>query len=303
MWRVDPRDAETTYPLVCQSVIRTGHQANIFNAQMLPFSSRMCVNPAARTSGDSDQNGTPRATVAGDKQVRVFDIGDGTTGISGGQDAGTHYDVEDHCLRVLKCHHDRVKRIVTEESPDLFLTISEVRRTPALRAATILIFRQDGTARQHDLRVPHQCMSGECPAPLVKLPAELMSISLSPLTPYQFVVGGESPYVCIYVHFQRIASNSSLHVLKGYLFDRRHIGRYIEQEWGISPDVNQATTCVRRFGRRKKPGRREHITGVRMSQANGHEVGRLLAFWHFLAVIHLFDRCCYVSPGSMCCTT
>jgi hypothetical protein len=137
-------------------------------------------------------------------------------------------------------------------------------------------------------------MSGECPAPLVKLPAELMSISLSPLTPYQFVVGGESPYVCIYVHFQRIASNSSLHVLKGYLFDRRHIGRYIEQEWGISPDVNQATTCVRRFGRRKKPGRREHITGVRMSQANGHEVGCLLAFWHFLAVIHLFEPWFYL---------
>jgi hypothetical protein len=83
-------------------------------------------------------------TVAGDKQVRVFDVEDGTTGVSGGQDAETHYDVQDHCLRVLKCHNDRVRRIVTEESPDLFLTISEVRRTPALRVATILIFDRTG---------------------------------------------------------------------------------------------------------------------------------------------------------------
>lgn len=49
--------------------------------------------------------------------------------------------------------------------------------------------------RQHDLRTSHSCTSGTCPAPLVELPHELSTIALSPLTPYQFVVGGESPYV------------------------------------------------------------------------------------------------------------
>jgi len=49
--------------------------------------------------------------------------------------------------------------------------------------------------RQHDLRTSHSCSSGACPAPLVELPHELSTIALSPLTPYQFVVGGESPYV------------------------------------------------------------------------------------------------------------
>jgi hypothetical protein len=82
------------------------------------------------------------------------------------------------------------------------------------------------------------------------------------------------------VHFRRTAISLPLRVLKGYLFDRRHIGRYLEQEWGIPPDINQATTCVRRFGRQKMPRKYEHITGVRMSQVNGHEVGHLLTFRH-----------------------
>ena len=45
-------------------------------------------------------------------------------------------------VRVLSCHHDRTKRIATENSPFLFLTVSE-----------------DGTVRQHDLRRPHRCRS------------------------------------------------------------------------------------------------------------------------------------------------
>jgi WD repeat-containing protein 42A len=30
------------YPFVCRTIIQTGHLANIFNAQMLPYSSNMC---------------------------------------------------------------------------------------------------------------------------------------------------------------------------------------------------------------------------------------------------------------------
>src|SRR5262245_23690839 len=68
------------------------------------------------------------ATVAGDEQVRVFDVGDGTAGpiISAGNSAEMHYREREHCLRIFRCHDGRVKRIVTEESPDSFLTVSEV---------------------------------------------------------------------------------------------------------------------------------------------------------------------------------
>lgn len=65
-------------------------------------------------------------------------------------------------------------------------------------------------------------------------------------------------------------------ILKAHLFDRRHAGRYLQSEWGVPPDADSATTCVRRFGRRSRAkGERkgyEHITGVRMSAWNGHEV-------------------------------
>ena len=44
LWRMDPyADLDSDYPFVCRSVINTGHRANIFNVQMLPYSNRMCV--------------------------------------------------------------------------------------------------------------------------------------------------------------------------------------------------------------------------------------------------------------------
>lgn len=36
------------------------------------------------------------------------------------------HDTRQSCRRVLRCHEGRVKRIVTENSPDLFLTVAEV---------------------------------------------------------------------------------------------------------------------------------------------------------------------------------
>lgn len=62
--------------------------------------------------------------------------------------------------------------------------------------------------RQHDLRVPHNCALGNCPAPLVKVDHDLSSIALSPLTPYQFVVAGESPYVSLTSYYLGRCVNS-----------------------------------------------------------------------------------------------
>lgn len=218
IWRLDPTDTTQEYPFVCDAVIRTGHTSNIFNAQLLPHSSRI-------------------ATVARDAQVRISDVGDVMDQVVSGREV--IYGTRQTRVRVLRCHEDSVKRIITEDSPDLFLTVSE-----------------DGSVRQHDLRVHHTCEHGSCPAPLVQMQHSLSSISLSPLTPYQFVVAGESPY--------------------GYLFDRRQTGRQLQHEWGMPPDDDHLTTCVRRFGRAdfNSNERRgfEHITGTRMASSNGHEV-------------------------------
>ncbi|ETW83984.1 hypothetical protein HETIRDRAFT_170452 [Heterobasidion irregulare TC 32-1] len=218
LWRIDQGETAQQYPFVCQGTVQTGHTGNIFNAQMLPSSNRI-------------------ATVAGDKQVRVFDVTDTISQPANPLEADRGTQASH--LRVLRCHAGRTKRIVTEHSSDLFLTVGE-----------------DGTVRQHDLRVHHVCRSGRCPPPLVKVPHELSTLALSPLTPYEFVVAGDSPY--------------------GYLFDRRQTGRFIQEEWGILPTGDDVTTCVRRFGRKSMgPGERkghEHVTGARMSTRNGHEV-------------------------------
>ncbi|THV08513.1 WD40 repeat-like protein [Dendrothele bispora CBS 962.96] len=216
IWRMDPGNVTKDYPFICRSVIHTGHRANIFNAQMLPYSSRI-------------------VTVAGDREVRVFDIdmpskyGLDRNEYSSGQ-CKTH---------TFSCHKDRVKRIVTEESPNTFLTVSE-----------------DGTVRQHDLRTPHRCRAA-CPTPILHVKHDLSTLAMSPLTPYHIVVAGSSPY--------------------GYLFDRRYTGRDIQEEKGMASDG--LTTCIRRFGQSGKEENAtqayvagDHITGARMSSENGHEV-------------------------------
>ncbi|KAJ7590975.1 WD40 repeat-like protein [Mycena floridula] len=155
IWRPDAETGEW----FSASRFSTGHTRNIFNAQLLPNSSRV-------------------VTVAGDRQVRVLDASEALA--SGSRQAPVQ--------QILSCHEDRVsKRIVTEDSPDLFLTVSE-----------------DGTCRQHDLRTSHRCR-GDCPDPLLQMSTQLSTIALSPLTPYQFVVAGKSNY--------------------GFLFDRRYIAR------------------------------------------------------------------------------
>jgi len=120
IWRMDPGNITKEYPFVCRSVISTGHRANIFNVQMLPYSSRMCVWNYFQCFNVF--TGPFSVTVAGDKEVRVFDV-----------EIPSKYDVSRNeyssaqCrTHTLLCHQDRVKRIVTEESPDSFLTVAEV---------------------------------------------------------------------------------------------------------------------------------------------------------------------------------
>ncbi|KAH6914871.1 WD repeat-containing protein [Coprinopsis sp. MPI-PUGE-AT-0042] len=219
LWRMESSDLNQ-YPYVCRSVMSTGHTGNIFSVKMLPFSSRI-------------------VTCAADKKIRVFDA---STALEVNASLETAFSARQSSIRLLRCHKDRVKKIVTEDSPDVFLSLSE-----------------DGTVRQHDLRVDHSCRQG-CPAALLEMPIELSTISMSPRTPYQFVVAGYSQY--------------------GYLFDRRHIGRVLQREWGMVPSSSdRVLTCVRRFGRTPQQtadgavrGVPTHVTGSRISQTNGHEV-------------------------------
>lgn len=137
----------------------------------------------------------------------------------------THHGSATACTRVLRCHTGRVKRVATETSPDVFLTCSE-----------------DGTVRQHDLRMSHVCRqpgerhrSSGCPPPLVEYDGlSLYSLSLSKLRPHLFAVAGTGPYV--------------------YLHDRRMLRGPMKRDWGIDMNDSGFTQCVRRFGVPKPDG-------------------------------------------------
>lgn len=124
-----------------------------------------------------------RASVARDKQVRVFDINDIVLSPNTGTGRETEYTARETNVRILKCHSAAVKRISTEGTPDVFLTVSE-----------------DGTVREHDLRVGHNCGDGSCPEPLVQFDFSLSTLAMSPLVPWQFVVAGESAYVRLFTY-------------------------------------------------------------------------------------------------------
>lgn len=62
-----------------------------------------------------------RASVAGDGQVRVFDAEHALLST----ERSSKFTERQTCIRVLKCHKKRTKRIITEESPDAFLTVAE----------------------------------------------------------------------------------------------------------------------------------------------------------------------------------
>lgn len=63
-------------------------------------------------------------TVARDGHVRVSDVGDVMNQSVTGREVV--YTTRQTSCRVLRCHENSVKRVITEDSPDLFLTVSEV---------------------------------------------------------------------------------------------------------------------------------------------------------------------------------
>lgn len=243
---VAPHARQRGYPkldLAQADVIETGHRANIFNIKWAP--------------NCSDQR---LFTCAGDSQVRVFDLSRATTSsfIDRRLESGKEYKIwqegQGACTRVLRCHSGRVKKISTENSPDIFLTAAE-----------------DGEVRQTDLRVPHTCSRSQsygqgCPRPLMQFKMELYSISVSKLEPWLFAIAGTSDKV--------------------YLQDRRMIPRLLKNEWGSFLDEETAalTHCVRRFAREPKTGdgednaaatrrfERGHVTAVKISEANGRDL-------------------------------
>ena len=64
------------------------------------------------------------ATVAADGLVCVFDAERAiNASVYGGE---TEFSSSQACIQIFRCHDERTKRIVTEESADLFLSVAEV---------------------------------------------------------------------------------------------------------------------------------------------------------------------------------
>ncbi|KAL7418329.1 hypothetical protein Q5752_006787 [Cryptotrichosporon argae] len=256
IWTPDPSSPSSSpHPLRLADVISTGHTANIFSARYLP-------NAAVPTI----------ISCAGDHEIRVFDVerlGRVEDGVVRGRRAtpGDLNGWDGPGTTVLKCHRDRTKRLATETSPFIFLSVSE-----------------DGTVRQHDLRRPHRCRT-ECPEALFRAPqgVDLYSLSVSTVTPHMFAVAGRTD--CAYVCDRRMARDASA-------------------QWGQSIRESGQVHCVRRLGLSDEqwnatPRRQasepyageKHITCVKMSPHCADEV--ICAFaQHSTALFSLHD-----SPG------
>ncbi|TNY21267.1 WD repeat-containing protein [Rhodotorula diobovata] len=234
--------------------IATGHRGNIFSLKWAPGLSTRLFSCAA------------------DAQVRVFDLSLAnnpklnpetvTPPADSPHRPWVHHDEGTATTHVLRCHTDRVKRIATEASSDVFLTCAE-----------------DGTVRQHDLRTHHVCRrnrfdesdESSCPPPLASYGPglSLYSLTVSKLRPHLFVVAGTSPYA--------------------YLHDRRMLRAPMQRDWHLPASAlsssSSLTQCVRRFGLPDDPDPHAHIVAAKLSPTRPRD----LLVSYSAKGIYLFD--------------
>ena len=196
-------------------------------------------------------------------------------GLKSPPEANRVYTPEQAFAKVYTTHSDRVKRIVTEDTPHLFLTCSE-----------------DGDVRQFDLRQPSEYYRGTPPSqsprnylrgldvlaggiansnpPLISYKnhrIELNTISCSVSQPHYLALGGNHQHC--------------------FLHDRRMLGRDTSSEMGIpssftESELSAATRCVKRFSPRratssmatglKRLKENTHITACKISDAYPDEI-------------------------------
>ncbi|CAL5872868.1 uncharacterized protein PFLUO_LOCUS7137 [Penicillium psychrofluorescens] len=262
----------STAPFTLNTTVVTGHKANIFSVKFMPHS-----------------NDRTLVTCAGDSQVRIFDIeysgsNGNTSPVAASVQsqrfdtffAGTRYlGVENTNARVYRSHADRVKRIVTESSPHLFLTCSE-----------------DGEVRQWDLRQPSSAYlpprggqgfmayrpglehdDSNVPPPLISYKGynlDLNTISCSPSQPHYIALGGA--HLHCFLHDRRMLGRDTL-------AERGSAGAGASSPSAASFDeeaMGKATRCVRKFApggkRRMKRLDNGHITACKISDANPNEM-------------------------------
>lgn len=116
--------------------IPTGHRANIFSVKWAPYNPTRLFSCAGDSTVRSAPLSLPVSSLTLLLQVRVYDRSLATnptlsssTVFRSSSDSThppwTHHEAASACTRVLRCHTSRVKRVATENSPEVFLTCSE----------------------------------------------------------------------------------------------------------------------------------------------------------------------------------
>ncbi|KAF2486605.1 WD40-repeat-containing domain protein [Neohortaea acidophila] len=241
--KYQPENSTAQFQLVTK--VATGHTQNIFSVKFMPHSNDRTV-----------------VTAAGDAEVRIFDLEH-----TGASTAPAYLNERNTNCRVYRSHSDRVKRIVTESSPHLFLSASE-----------------DGTIRQFDTRQPSSAYprtgrsggtSDESgPPPLIsykRFQLDLNTISCSPSQPHYIVLGGAHLYALL--HDRRMTGRDRL----------QEAGRALPASSRMSVEeeelMSQATRCVRKFapnGSKTKKTGNGHITAAKISDSRPNE---MIASW------------------------